>query len=82
MYGSKVYRFDDGPWGGCRIPVSYEVYYQKDGKWLPVKNITPYAVDKNQHNILIFKPVRTAALKLEVQMPVDNATGIHEWIVK
>jgi DUF1680 family protein len=78
----KVYWFDDGPWGGCRVPASYKVYYQKDGKWLPVKNTTPYTVAKDQYNTVSFEPVRTTALKLEVQLPVDNATGIHEWIVK
>jgi DUF1680 family protein len=79
---SKVYWFDDGPWGGCRIPASYKVYYQKDGQWLPVKNTTPYTVAKDKYNIVTFEPVQTTALKLEVQLPVDNATGIHEWMVK
>jgi len=79
---SKVYWYDDGPWGGCRIPVSYKVYYKKDGLWVPVKNTTPYDIAKDKYNILEFAPVQTTALKLELQLPVDNSAGIHEWAVK
>jgi hypothetical protein len=79
---SKVYWFDDGPWGGCRIPASYKIYFKKDGEWLPVKNLKPYEIAKDKFNHLEFEPVTTTALKLEVQLPVDNATGIHEWAVE
>lgn len=79
---SKVYWYDDGPWGGCRIPASYKVLYLKDGQWVPVKNTTPYAISKDAFNVVSFEPVTTTALKLEVQLPVDNSTGIHEWVVK
>ncbi|WP_428328892.1 glycoside hydrolase family 127 protein [Mucilaginibacter sp.] len=79
---SKVYWFDDGPWGGCRIPLSYKVYYKKDGEWVPVKPIAPYAIAKDKYNVLNFEPVETTALKMEVQLPVDNSAGIHEWAVK
>lgn len=79
---SKVYWFDDAPWGGCRIPVSYAILYLKDGKWIPVENSNSYAVEKDKFNTLHFKPVKTTALKLELQLPKDNASGIHEWVVK
>ncbi len=79
---SAVYWFDDGPWGGCRIPAAWKLYYQKEGQWLPVVNTSPYSITKNKYDSVQFKPVTTTALKLEIQLPVDNATGIHEWIVK
>ena len=79
---SKVYWFDDGPWGGCRIPAAYKVYYKKDGEWVPVKNTTPYDIAKDKYNTLSFEPVETTALKLEVQLPKDNSAGVHEWAVK
>lgn len=78
---SKVYWFDDGPWGGCRIPLSYKLYYKKDNAWLPVQNKSAYNISKDRYNELEFEPVTTTALKLEVQLPVDNSTGIHEWVV-
>ncbi|ASU35660.1 glycoside hydrolase family 127 protein [Mucilaginibacter xinganensis] len=79
---SKVYWFDDGPWGGCRIPVSYKVYYKKGDQWVPVKTTSPYVISKDAYNVLNFETVETTALKMEVQLPVDNSAGIHEWSVK
>lgn len=79
---SKVYWYDDGPWGGCRIPVSYKILYKKDGQWVPVKNTTPYTISKDSFNVVTFEPVATTALRMEIQLPVDNSTGIHEWAVK
>ena len=79
---SQVYWFDDGPWGGCRIPASWKLYYKKDNEWVPVKNTTPYEIVKDKYNTVKFEPVTTTALKLEVKLPADYATGIHEWIVK
>jgi uncharacterized protein len=79
---SQVYWFDDGPWGGCRIPASWKLFYKKDGEWVPVKNIGAYELSKDKYNTVQFEPVTTTALKMEVQLPVDNATGIHEWKVK
>jgi DUF1680 family protein len=77
----KVYWFDDGPWGGCRIPAKWTIFYKKDGQWLPVKNTADYEIAKDKYNSVSFEPVTTTALKLEVQLPVEYATGIHEWIV-
>jgi len=79
---SKVYWFDDGPWGGCRIPAAWKIYYRKDGEWVPVKNTSAYEIAKDKYNSVKFEPVTTTALKLEVQLPVDNSTGIHEWVVE
>lgn len=79
---SKVYWFDDGPWGGCRIPASWKLYYKKDGEWVPVQVIGSYEIAKDKYNTVKFEPIKTTALKLEVQLPADHATGIHEWSVK
>ncbi|MES2332483.1 MAG: glycoside hydrolase family 127 protein [Bacteroidota bacterium] len=79
---SQVYWFDDGPWGGCRIPASWKLFYKKEGNWVPVKNLTTYPISKDKYNTIKFEPVNTTALKMEVQLPEAYATGIHEWIVK
>lgn len=79
---SKVYWFDDGPWGGCRIPVSWKLYYKKDGQWMEVKNTSSYEIAKDKYNEVKFEPVTTTAMKLEVQLPADYAAGIHEWSLK
>ncbi|MES1220465.1 MAG: beta-L-arabinofuranosidase domain-containing protein [Bacteroidota bacterium] len=79
---SKVYWFDDGPWGGCRIPLAWKLYYKKDGNWVEVKNISSYEIVKDKYNTVTFEPVTTTAMKLEVQLPVEYAAGVHEWIIK
>ncbi len=79
---SSVYWFDDGPFGGCRIPASWKLLYKKDGEWIPVKNSTPYVIAKDTYNTVRFEPVTTTALRLEIQQPVGHSTGVHEWVVK
>ncbi|MEA5403779.1 beta-L-arabinofuranosidase domain-containing protein [Arcicella sp. DC2W] len=79
---SDVYWFDDSPWGGCYLPTSWRILYQKDGEWIPVKVISQDAITKDKFNTIQFEPVSTKALKLEVQLSKDNAAGIHEWKVK
>lgn len=78
----KVYWFDDGPSGGCRIPETYELQYRKDNEWIPVETVTPYTVSKDAWDELEFSPVITNALRLRVKLPEQFSTGIHEWIVE
>jgi hypothetical protein len=80
---SAVYWYDDGPWGGCRIPESWKIYYKNTtGNWVQVENTTPYAVIKGVANEVSFAPVKTSAVKLEVKLPADNAAGVFEWEVE
>ena len=79
---SQVYWYDDGPFGGCRVPVSWKIYYKKGNDWVPVTATSAYEIAKDKFNTVKFEPVTTTALKLEVQLPEKSSTGIHEWIVK
>jgi len=80
---STVYWFDDAPWGGCRIPQSWKVFYKdKNGEWQPVENTTDYKVEKGLGNEVVFKPVITKAVKIEVKLQEKNAAGIFEWEVE
>lgn len=79
---STVYWFDDEPFGGCRIPRSYKLLYQQNGKWLPVEKVSMDSIRKDAYNSIHFKPVRTNALRMEIQLPEAHSSGIHEWIIK
>ncbi|WP_443938727.1 glycoside hydrolase family 127 protein [Pedobacter sp. MW01-1-1] len=79
---SKVYWYDDGPWGGCRIPASYKLLYKKGEEWLPVETLTPYEISKDKFNVVTFKPINTSAIRMEIQLPAEHATGVHEWSIK
>lgn len=79
---SQIYWFDDAPFGGTRIPVSWRILYKKGDEWVPVKATTEYEIAKDRYNTVKFEPVTTTAMKLEVQLPEKHASGIHEWILK
>jgi hypothetical protein len=79
---TSVYWFDDGPFGGCRIPASWKVLYKNGEEWAPVKVISADPIAKDKYNTIRFEPVTTTALKLEIQQPTDHSAGLHEWIVK
>jgi DUF1680 family protein len=79
---SKIYWYDDSPFGGCRIPASWRVLYKKGDEWVPVQNETPYETAKDKYNVIKFAPVKTTAIRIEIKLPKNHATGVHEWIVK
>jgi len=80
---STVYWFDDSPWGGCRVPQSWKIFYKdKNDAWVPVENASTYGVEKGIGNEVVFKSVLTKALKIEVKLPEKNAAGIYEWEVE
>lgn len=61
---AQVYWYDDRRF--CHIPASWQVLYQDGGEWKPVANRAPYAVTKNQFDIVEFEPVKTTAVRLEI----------------
>lgn len=80
---TSVFWYDDAPWGGCRVPESWKIYYKDAGdNWVPVENTTPYETSKGQSNEVLFKPVKTKALKLEFVQQAKNAAGLFEWAVE
>lgn len=77
---SKVFWFSDG--GGCKAPRSWRLYYKQNGKWEEVKCENEYGVQLDIINTTNFEPVTTGAVKLEVDLPADCSSGIHEWIIE
>lgn len=78
----EVYWYDDSGRGECRVPASWQVLYKSGGEWRPVQNLDPYGLEKDAYNAVRFKPVRTQALRLEIQLQQDFSAGIQEWKVK
>ena len=80
---SSVFWYDDAPWGGCRVPKSWKLYYKNSaGEWSQVENSSAYGIEKGISNEVIFKPVTTKELKLEINLPEKNSAGIFEWEVE
>lgn len=80
---TTIYWYDDAPWGGCRIPQSWKIYYKDaSGNWQPVANTSFYGIAKGEPNTVRFTPVKTSAVKLEVVQPEKNSAGLFEWVVE
>lgn len=79
---TKVYWFDDGPDGGCRIPDKWEILYLTGNTWKPAKTKNPYLVEKDAWSSVSFDPVRASALKIKVKLNRNFSAGIYEWAVE
>ncbi len=77
---SKVYWFDDQPFGGCAIPDAWKLEYQKGSQWIPIE--ADYPVVKDGWSEVSFVPVKTTALRLNVKLSEAHSTGVHEWEVR
>lgn len=78
---SKVYWFDDGPFGECRIPDEWELQYRSGNRWLSVKATGKYIISKDAWNEIKFEPVKTTTVRLQVKLNKDYSAGIHEWVI-
>jgi hypothetical protein len=79
---SSVYWFDDGPVGDCRIPASWRILYRNGDSWLPVKNLSPYEIERDRYCKVTFERVITKVLRLEVVLPKDHSSGLYKWLVE
>ena len=80
---STVYWYDDQPWQGCKVPDSWKLYYKNaSGEWVEVSHPSSYPCEKGVACTVTFDPVKTTAVKLELQQPADKSCGVYEWSVK
>jgi len=79
---AQVYWFDDTGRGGVRVPKSWRLLYKDGNDWKPVEAAGEYGVARDAYNTVHFKPVTTAALRLELVMQPGVSAGVQEWKVK
>lgn len=79
---AHVYWFDDTGDGEVRVPASWRLLYKDGNEWKPVETSDGFGVEKDKYNAVRFKPVHTAALRLEVVMQPGWSAGLHEWKVR
>lgn len=79
---TRVYWYDDGPDGGCRVPDEWEILYLNGNIWQPVVAKNKYKITKDGWDSLEFKPVKAMAVKIKVKLNKDFASGIYEWIIE
>ncbi|MCJ7582297.1 MAG: glycoside hydrolase family 127 protein [Candidatus Aminicenantes bacterium] len=78
----RVYWFDDTGQGECRVPQSWTLRYKSGDRWTTVSSLNAYSVEKDKYNLVAFKPIKTSALRLEIQLQKEFSAGIIEWKVK
>lgn len=79
----KVWWFDDTGVGECRLPASWRVLYRTDaGGWEPVRNASGYEVHRTEPVRVVFDPVTTTALRLEIRLAPGWSAGVYEWEVE
>jgi uncharacterized protein len=78
----SVYWLDDTGEGGTRVPAGWKAFYRQGDKWVPVAATDGYGVEKDRYNTVKFAPVRTTGLRLEIRLPEEFSSGIHEWRVR
>lgn len=79
---AQLYWFDDTGRGEVRVPASWRLLYKEGEEWKPVQNLDPYGVNKDRYNKVAFRPITTAAMRLEVTMQTNWSAGIAEWKLK
>lgn len=62
----SVYWKDDKQY--CVIPKSWRLLYQDGGEWKPVRTSATFGVEKDKYNKVVFDPVTTSALRIEIQL--------------
>lgn len=76
---AEIYWFDDTGRGECRVPASWQLFYKDGDRWQAVETAGEYGVARDQYNMVTFEPVRTTALRIEVQLQPDYSGGVLEW---
>jgi len=68
--------------GNCRHPVSWTLSAMRaDGTWQPVQGAEGRAPVTNGWDEVVFAPVKTRALRLDVDLPPKFSAGVREWKV-
>ena len=77
----SLYWFDDTGAGSCRVPQSWTLSYRDGDQWKPVTAKGPFGTALDAFNTVEFEPVKTTALRLDVQLKPEVSGGILEWKV-
>ncbi len=78
---AEVYWFDDTGRGQCRAPASWKLLRKDGDAWQPVETDSAYGTALDKYNRVTFSPVKTTALRIEVQLKPKFSGGILEWKV-
>ncbi len=76
---AAVYWFCDQ---GTKLPRSWRLLYKQGDEWKPVAVDVAYDVEPDRYNKVAFAPVKTEAMRLEVELEPGANSGVEEWQVQ
>lgn len=76
---ASVYWFDDTGVGQCRTPASWRLMFKEGDRWRTVPAASGYPLERDRYNRVEFDPIKTVALRLEVELREGYSGGILEW---
>jgi hypothetical protein len=80
---SRTYWMDEQyPSGGVRVPESIALFYKDGEEWRPVADAKGYGCERDKFNEATFAPVRTTAIKMEIQFQPTRCGGLMRWHVE
>ncbi len=68
--------------GGVRPPASWTLFYKHGDAWKPVSNARGYGTAVDQYNEVVFDPVKTAELKIEIKFQPGRCGSLIRWRVQ
>jgi len=74
----QAYWFDDTGEGECRTPESWKIFYKKNDEFKSVINPKGLGTEKDKFNNATFEPVKTNAIRIEVNLRENFSAGIYE----
>ncbi|MBN2182639.1 MAG: hypothetical protein JW715_12065 [Sedimentisphaerales bacterium] len=78
---SQVYFITGENEDSPQLPKSWRLLYRDGSDWKPVSATSAYELQANRFNAVNFSPVRTGAMRLEVECDGDSRVDIAEWRV-
>ena len=79
--GARAFWFDDTGRGECRLPAAWRIEFLDGGEWRGVVAKGEYPIAGDKWCEVVFAPVKTAALRLALNLQPGWSAGVHEWQV-
>jgi len=84
VHSVRVYWYDDGARGRCRVPRTWSLSHREGSEWKPVmlKASSKYANAIDAWNAVEFEPVEADALRIDVELQPNFSAGVLEWEIE
>lgn len=66
----------------CRVPQSWQLLFKDGNTWKPISGAASYGTEMDRFNRVTFPPIKTSALRIQVQLQPEWSGGILEWRVE